>query len=125
LEKKIYDINNIQNTYPNYTFTEFLPISSDLDSTAISSSLYGRYLQATITDLSNQLTVASSSINNLQTQASNYSQLQALATTQASLIINFRILRGEGKTPADFETTYPYLPLSSVGTNNVTSSVIT
>ena len=110
--------NNVKiPSFYDATFTEFIPTTS---SVAVSSSVPQDVLNQ-ITDITNQNTQLQSQLTSLiaLTQMNTGSaDQQAVENT----IINLRIMLGQGSTPNDFQSVFPYLPTTVETSNPPTSS---
>jgi hypothetical protein len=105
LTNVVYDNNKVLNFY-NPTFLEFVKVPST-SSTSVSLSQDTIDQINTITFHNQQLQSQLDSIVNATTVNSASANIQSIMDT----IIGLRIQLGQGITPVDFDTVFPFLPI--------------
>jgi hypothetical protein len=110
LEKQIYDINYIKNYYTT-EFTEFTSIVPQVN--IESSSIQIINLKSSLQSTQDKLDQANIQLSSLLAKSTVIGGLQAEYTASMALAIDLRIKLGEGTSPSDFSTVYPWLPLNS------------
>ena len=109
LEKQIYDVNYIKNYYDT-NFTEFTTL---LITSSLNSSNQIISLQSSLQNTQDQLNLTTSQLNTVLSQNSQLGGLQAQQSASMALAIALRIQLGQGSSSADFQSSYPWLPISS------------
>lgn len=101
LTPEVYEITSVTNVY-TIGPEEFKDVPRTEDPKLVA-------LKSEKTTLQNKITTLTSELSKI----SNSSGKDALISASKDTIVGLRIKSGEGKTPSDFNTVFPYLPLKS------------
>ena len=101
LTPEVYEITSVTNVY-TIGPEEFKDVPRTEDPKLVA-------LKSEKTTLQNKITTLTSELSKM----SNSSGKDALISASKDTIVGLRIKAGEGKTPSDFNTVFPYLPLKS------------
>jgi hypothetical protein len=101
LTPEVYEITSVTNVY-TIGPEEFKDVPRTEDPKLVA-------LKSEKTTLQNKITTLTSELSKM----SNSSGKDALISASKDTIVGLRIKSGEGKTPSDFNTVFPYLPLKS------------
>jgi len=115
LEKQLYNTDYITNYY-NSTFTEFTATPSYVSPDTSSNQMVA--LQSQLQQTQTQLDLTNVQLNNVISQSAGLGELRANQTASMALAISLRIQLGQGSSPSDFSTVYPWLPLTSTTSSN-------
>ena len=107
-----YDQSYIEANFDT-TFSEFVTSSASTQSIQESQSL-----QIQLNNANVQLNATASLLNTLLSQSVNLGNTTSLLAANENLVIGLRIQLGQGSSSADFESTFPWRPLTSLYTTS-------
>ena len=112
LNEEVYEEQSVSAIY-NLSIEEFKDTTTTPNKKVDSLESEKAALQKQIATLTSQLS------------STNTSNKDTLISASRDVIVNLRIKAGEGSSPSDFNTTFPYLPLYSADTKKSDASEVT